>query len=176
LLGHPITVVSKVGRGSKFSIEVPLARTEEAQGKPIDPLSPWDENVLIGACVLVIDDEPEILEAIEALLKQWGCRVLAVDSSHLALELLRTQDLLPDVILSDYRLRAGQSGIEAIRSITREFGAIPAALITGDTASDSLKEAAISHYELMHKPLNPARLKGVLCRMLQRDLAALPRE
>ncbi len=176
LLGHPIGVVSKVGRGSRFSIEVPLARTEEAQGNAIDQVSVWDENVLIGACVLVIDDEPEICEAIEALLKQWGCRVVAVDSSGLALEALRKQDLLPDVILSDYRLRAGQSGIEAIQAITREFGAIPAALITGDTASDSLKEAAISHHELMHKPLNPMRLKSVLCRMLQRGIAPLPHQ
>jgi two-component system, sensor histidine kinase len=165
LLDHPIKLASSVGHGSKFSIEVPLAPSAacEAAGEQHEKL---DETLLVGACVLVIDDEADAREAVEVLLKQWGCLVLTAESAQQARELLRQQDASPDVLLSDYRLREGSTGIDAIRAIRTEFGAVPAALITGDTAPDRLKEAAASGHELLHKPLNALRLKAVLCRML----------
>jgi two-component system, sensor histidine kinase len=166
LLGHPIGIASRVGRGSKFSIAVPLAPASMAQAATSDQAALADDALLVGACVLVIDDEADAREAIEVLLKQWGCLVLTADCEQSALELLRQQDAPPDAILSDYRLREASTGIGAIQAIGREFGTIPAALITGDTAPDRLKEATASGYELLHKPLNAWRLKSILCGML----------
>ena len=82
------------------------------------------------------------------------------------LALAREHGAAPDAILSDYRLRNGETGIEVIRNLEREWGATPAMLITGDTAPDRLKDAAASGYVLLHKPLDPFRLKQSICRML----------
>ena len=173
LLSHPIRLSSRIGRGSMFSIEVPIA-PNVAGDAAHEPDGILDETVLIGACVLVIDDEADAREAIEVLLKQWGCRVLSADSAESALELLRKHDVTLDAVLSDYRLRAGRTGIAAIQAIEREFGTTSAALITGDTAPDRLKEATTSGYKLMHKPLNPSHLKQTLCAMLAKNRAFDP--
>ncbi len=171
LLAHPIEVVSRLRRGSKFAIQVPLA-SGIAHENAVDGISPLDETVLVGARVLVIDDEVNVLEAVEIVLKQWGCYAITAESLAQALDKLREQESAPDVILSDYRLRDGENGIAAIRGIHREWGTTPAALITGDTAPDRLKEATESGYELLHKPLNPAALKIALCRMLTTTVPA----
>ena len=173
LLSHPIRLSSRIGRGSMFSIEVPMA-PNVARDAAHEPDGILDETVLVGACVLVIDDEADAREAIEVLLKQWGCRVLSADSAESALELLRKHDVTLDAVLSDYRLRAGRTGIAAIQAIEREFGTTSAALITGDTAPDRLKEATDSGYKLMHKPLNPSHLKQTLCAMLAKNRAFDP--
>jgi two-component system, sensor histidine kinase len=165
LLEHPTEVRSRFRRGSKFAIKIPLANSAARTNVTDEILLP-DESVLVGATILVIDDEANVLEAIELVLKQWGCYVLTAESQADGLNLLKQQDRAPDVILSDYRLREGETGIAAIHAIHREWGLTPAALITGDTAPDRLKEATESGYELLHKPLNPTRLKIVLCRML----------
>ena len=165
LLSHPIDVTSRPGRGSKFSITVPLARASSYQALESGN-SPLDEAVLVSATVLIIDDEINVLEALEIVLKQWGCYVLTAESKAQALNKLKQEDRAPDAILSDYRLRDGETGIAAIKAIHREWGTTAAALITGDTATDRLKEASDSGYELLHKPLNPIRLKVALCQML----------
>jgi two-component system, sensor histidine kinase len=165
LLSHPIEVKSQLGRGSQFSVSVPLATGNAQTPAPANEIQ-YDDSVLIGATILVIDDDKNVLEAAHILLKQWGCYALTAESQTQALDKLQQQDSAPDVILSDYRLRDGETGIAAIQAIQREWGPIPAALITGDTAPDRLKEATESRYELLHKPLNPTTLKTVLCRML----------
>ena len=165
LLSHPIEVKSKLGRGSTFSVSVPLA-TRNAQTATSASEIQYDDAVLVGTTILVIDDDRNVLEAAQILLKQWGCYALSAESASDALAKLREEDRAPDVILSDYRLRNGETGIDAIRKIQSVWGIMPAALITGDTAPDRLKEATASGYALLHKPLNPQRLKTVLCRML----------
>lgn len=158
-----------MGRGSKFSIEVPLAPSGswgEAAGAP----ETLDESTLVGASVLVIDDEADVREAFEGVLKQWGCRAQSAGSAQEARANFAERTI--HVIVSDYRLREGQTGIDAIRSLKSHFGeTIPALLITGDTAPDRLQEAAAAGYELLHKPLNPARLKVALAESLAGERA-----
>lgn len=166
LLEHPIAVASRSGRGSRFSIEVPLAPPGEMTALAVDAAVLVDDTLLVGACVMVIDDEADARESVEVLLKQWGCLVLTAEGGAQALDLLRRKDVALDVILSDYRLRDGKTGIAAIAAIREYCGGISAVLVTGDTAPDRLKEAAASGYLLLHKPLNAWRLKSVLCGLL----------
>jgi two-component system, sensor histidine kinase len=168
LLHHPIKVASRLGKGSKFSIEVPLAAASAGQDGASAPAK-LDEAALIGARVVVIDDEADVREAVTVVLKQWGCHVLAAGDANEALARLAAQERGVDLIVSDYRLREGQTGIDAIRALRRQCGAqTPALIITGDTAPDRLREAAAAGYDLLHKPLNPARLKAALARTLAR--------
>jgi CheY-like chemotaxis protein len=74
--------------------------------------------------------------------------------------------LEPDCILSDYRLRENKTGIEAIHAVSELIGNdVPAVLITGDVAIKELHEEGADKYHLMHKPVQPARLRALLKHM-----------
>ena len=165
LLAHPVEVKSRLGRGSKFSITVPRADVLHTTcGQRLAPFP--DETVLVGAVIVVIDDETVVLDAIEIILKQWGCRVVPVQSLEAAVQALKPLDGAPDAILSDYRLRGTETGVGAIKALQHLFGSVPAALITGDSAPDRLHEAIDSGFALLHKPLNAIKLKSTLCQLL----------
>jgi CheY-like chemotaxis protein len=101
------------------------------------------------------------------MLRSWGCRVLTADSLEAASCALQG-DQPPDLIISDYRLANGQSGITAIAKLREGFGSeIPAFLISGDTAPERLREAQESGHHLLHKPVRPMRLRAMLNQMLK---------
>jgi CheY-like chemotaxis protein len=94
--------------------------------------------------------------------------MIAVDSDQAALAELATHARTPDLIISDYRLQAAQTGIDAIARLRNAYGvAIPAFLISGDTAPERLHEAIASGYHLLHKPVQPMALRATLIRILQ---------
>jgi len=69
----------------------------------------------------------------------------------------------PDVILSDYRLRDHETGLEAIDRVRRALGAeIPAAIVTGDLASADLARIRARGITLAHKPLSATRLRSLV--------------
>jgi signal transduction histidine kinase/CheY-like chemotaxis protein len=155
LLDHKLTLHSEPGTGTTFSLTLPLA-TLQTRGLPhVD-----DNAHSPGLRVLVIDDEVAVLKAVEALLSEWGYEVIVADSAQAALNSLQTA---PDVIIADYRLRQNLTGIEAIRAVHTHWGNhIPALIITGDTGPEQLREASQSGYSLLHKPVQPGRLRAFL--------------
>jgi CheY-like chemotaxis protein len=75
---------------------------------------------------------------------------------------------LPDLIVSDFRLRGAENGIEVVELLRNEFNVdIPALLVTGDTAPDRLRDAEASGLPILHKPLNPARLRTLIANLLR---------
>ena len=101
------------------------------------------------------------------MLRSWGCRVLTADSPEVASIALEGEQP-PDLIISDYRLGNGQSGIAAIAKLCEAFGAtIPAFLMSGDTAPERLREAQESGNHLLHKPVRPMRLRAMVNQMLK---------
>ena len=75
---------------------------------------------------------------------------------------------LPDLIVSDYRLRGAENGIQVVELLRGEFNAeIPALLVTGDTAPDRLRDAEASGLPILHKPVNPARLRTLIANLLR---------
>src|SRR5690606_10612436 len=97
---------------------------------------------LEGLTVLAIDNEPQILDGMTALLTGWQCRVIAARCAReAAAQLLETGET-PDVMLVDYHLDDG-NGIDAIVQLRWRFGvAIPAILITADRSRAVRAEAA----------------------------------
>jgi CheY-like chemotaxis protein len=99
--------------------------------------------------------------------------VVTADTDAVALHGLAEHDQPPDLIISDYRLPEGRTGIEAIARVRSEFGvSIPAFLVSGDTHSEPLRRARASGYHLLHKPVDPMTLRAMVDRMLrQKQLA-----
>jgi CheY-like chemotaxis protein len=116
---------------------------------------------------VVIDDDALVLDSVGGMLRSWGCKVVTADSLEAAASALAGEQR-PDLIISDYRLGDGQSGITAIAKLRECFGAsIPAFLISGDTAPERLREAQESGHHLLHKPVRPMRLRAMVNQMLQ---------
>jgi two-component system, sensor histidine kinase len=160
LLDCDLSLRSHVGRGSCFSICLPLAEVSA-----VSLLEPSKDSHVIaeGALVLVIDDEAAVREAMDALLTGWGYAVLTAASGDEALMELSRRKTSPRIIICDYRLRGGENGITAIRRLQAECKQpVPAVLITGDTAEDRLIEAQTSGLLLLHKPVHNSKLRAVI--------------
>lgn len=172
LLDHPVELRSSVGKGSVFSITVPLGSRENYVPieTTVDTAGVFD---LSGSLVLVIDDEGAVQEGMAALLRKWQCEVLTAGSGREMLQQLVNVQRLPDLIICDYRLRAGENGIEVVELLRNEFNMdIPSLLVTGDTAPDRLRDAEASGLPILHKPLNPARLRTLIANLLRERVNA----
>jgi len=118
--------------------------------------------------VAVVEDEAIVLVGYQMLFESWGYDVVAASSADEALDMLKSGDRAPDVIVADYRLKHGFTGVEAIRAIQSTFGAaIPGILVTGDTGADRLREAAASGLPILHKPVNGRQLQELIDRYVR---------
>jgi CheY-like chemotaxis protein len=125
-------LISTLGKGSRFAVTVPIA---QAGPKSAPREQPVAIDVSRGKLVVVIDDDRLALEGMGGLLRNWGCRVVTAATADAALAGLGGAGR-PDLIISDYRLGDGQSGIAAIAALRNGYGAVPAFLISGDTAPE----------------------------------------
>jgi signal transduction histidine kinase/CheY-like chemotaxis protein len=167
LLDHPVELASAPGKGSRFSVLVPLTASggisEEAPTAP-----PMMTDPASGKLIVVIDDDALVLDGMRGILRSWGCSVVTAISDTAALEQLKQLDRYPDLIISDYRLGDGKNGIEAIECLRRALGIpVPAFLISGDTAPERLRDATASNYRLLHKPVAPMTLRAMVNRLLK---------
>src|SRR6476646_1683564 len=162
LLNHQVDLVSTVGRGSRFAILVPMADERGMSAEPVEPPHPAAFAVE-GKVVLVIADAPIVQEGTGGLLGRWGYTALTTGSDEAALIRLAERQQRPDLIISDYHLASGKTGIRAIEQINAACGSsIPAILTSGDTAPEPLRNAKEKGYILLHKPVDPMRLRAVL--------------
>jgi signal transduction histidine kinase/CheY-like chemotaxis protein len=175
LLNHQIELTSTVGRGSRFTILVPMA-DESVKSAEHLALPHRAAFAVKGKVILVIDDAPIVRQATSGLLGKWGYSVLSAESEKAALIQLGEGQQLPDLTISDYHLANGKTGIEAIEQINAAFGAsIPAILISGDTSPGRLRDAEDKGYILLHKPVDPMRLRSVVHQLLKdRDDRSTP--
>ena len=167
ILEHPLEMESVPGEGTTFRVVTPraVARSSEAPRPP--PLA----EVRTGV-VLAIDDEQAIRSAMTALLESWGHTVIPAAGGASALAALKGRPA-PDVIVCDYRLRDGETGVAAIAEVQAALGVeIPAILVTGDTAPENIREALASGYPLLHKPLSHGRLRAAVTSLIRRNPAA----
>jgi CheY-like chemotaxis protein len=111
--------------------------------------------------VVVVDDDPLVLDAIAGLLRGWNYRVLTANSDRAALASLAEQQSAPDLIICDYHLSDGMTGIEAIERLRRSVR-IPAILITGDVLCGRQQEVRALGCHVLLKPVNPKALRAVL--------------
>jgi signal transduction histidine kinase len=155
LLEHRLEVRSKLGRGSVFRILVPAGETSaiDATPKEAETLPP---RRLGTVTIVLIDDERAIREATRELLRPLHVDVLVAATIAEAVEVVKAAPERIDLILSDWRLRGQENGIEAVRAVRRVSGdTTPAVLITGDTSPELLKLAHESGLVILHKPLQP---------------------
>jgi signal transduction histidine kinase/CheY-like chemotaxis protein len=174
LLHHDVRVKSVPNKGSCFAITVPIVAAQEKASAPaIAVRNPLGRSN--GKLVLVIDNDPLVLEGMSGILRSWGCRVITALTESQALDALAKQDGAPDLIISDYHLSDGRTGLQAIERLRGALSAqIPAFLISGDTAPEALREAKAHGCHLLHKPVDPMALRAMFSQAIKRPQARKP--
>ena len=162
LLGTEVEIKSIENKGSVFSIRVPRGNAKRVMEKhPATSTVRRDE--IKGALVVFVDDEASILEGMEVLLNDWGCEPVIAATGMGALAALVEAGRPPDIIISDYRLRERENGIDVIAQIRDHYGLeIPAVLVSGDTGPELLREAKEKGLRILHKPVRPAKLRALI--------------
>jgi two-component system, sensor histidine kinase len=165
LLEAPIAVRSRVGHGTVFSFEVPpgkvLRALEPTVARSTAPLG----LTLQGRLMLLVEDEPAVREGLVVLLKAWGASVLDFDSvASLQAWLAAGPPQAPDLLLVDYRLPQGQTGLDALAAARGHWPArkLPAIVITGSTIGGHEAEAAEHDFHLLIKPVLPNKLRAMI--------------
>lgn len=165
LLDHPISLDTRPGRGSRFSVEVPVGRRMQVTdaGSKLKSVSA-DPG---GASALVIDDETAIREGMSRLLKGWGMTVRVAANRAEAIAVVEDDEFNPTIVICDFRLPQGDNGIEIVAQL-RSLAAreLPALLISGDTAPERLREARAAAIPLLQKPLSSVSLRNAIVRAL----------
>ncbi|CAH0356166.1 hybrid sensor histidine kinase/response regulator [Aquabacterium sp. CECT 9606] len=166
-MGTTVALLSRPGRGSVFRMTLSLSQ----EGVPEEAVAPAVSAPLVGVRVLLIDDDEAVRMAMAELLTAWGCACEPAGSEAEAVRLLAR--FTPDVVLADFRLRDHRTGPQAIEAVRARVGrAVPAIIVTGDTAADRLRTAVGSGITLLHKPVGSVALQRALARALA--LASTP--
>jgi CheY-like chemotaxis protein len=124
--------------------------------------------------VVVVEDDALVLEGMSGLLRSWDCHVVPFSSAKAALAAAaQWEESPPDLIIADYSLPGGKSGLELIATLRSAFGGeIAAFLISGDTSPDRIREVRCSGLHLLYKPVTPMALRAMLVRYLK--MARMP--
>ena len=169
LLGYSVGLTSVPGRGSRFSLQVPLGQlSAHALAEP-DLMAEDDSGpaTFAGLRVVLVDDDAVILERTARLLERWGCRVIMAASGPQAEALLARETASPDLIISDLRLDHGELGTEVVQRLRARLRPnLPALLLTGDTSLQTARDVRRSGLTLLYKPVPPAKLRIVMKNLL----------
>jgi signal transduction histidine kinase len=169
VLGCEVALKSNMGRGSRFSVEVPRATAALATAPAAPKVA---AGRLAGTIILCIDNEPAILDGMETLLGGWSCRVLKAADLPGALAVLDASDTEPDGLLVDYHLDGG-NGVGAIAALRHRLQRdLPAILITADRSARVREEARAAGVHVLNKPIKPASLRALMTQWRVQRVAA----
>lgn len=162
-LGHRVAVRSEPGTGSVFSIELPVVQAAADVAVQSHRQRTNQSSAEMDLIVMLVENDPGVLFAMTQKLESWGASVLACTSTAEAMALIAEIGMSPDIILADYQLDGGDTGLVTIRELRRKSGFdIPAIMITANQ-EDSLKEAGRANgFSVLTKPVNLARLRPLI--------------
>jgi signal transduction histidine kinase/ActR/RegA family two-component response regulator len=164
LLSCTLEVSSTVGKGSTFSIRVPRGAAETLPASREAPML-QAASILAGRRVLVIDDDTLVLDGMRSILAAWDCQVRTAQTGEEATRLVQQQS--PDVVICDFTLRDGETGIDLLhRLIAQAPHPMAVMLMTGDVGAEMLRLAKSAGYMTLHKPVRPATLRSVMSQLL----------
>ncbi len=158
LLDHRIEVSSELGKGSCFSVIVPIVEFGEEEHVAV-PDNKRARASGDGNVVLVIEDDIQVSSAWSLLLKSDGYHVVTADSADAAVAASQNLEAPPAVIISDYHLRGEQNGVDAVEAVRAHFGRdMPAFIVSGDTSSVVDDAKRLNNCVLMSKPVHSEEL------------------
>jgi len=165
-LGHRLSFRSVEGRGSVFSLEVPLV--DRASPLPqAECLSAPRVYGIADARLMLVENDRRVVEAMTALVARWHCTLRFARHVPEALALLDRDGFMPDLIVADYHLDHGLCGLKVVERVRAAAGRlIPAIITTADHSPEVEAEVARHGLALLKKPLKPAELRALIAHHL----------
>ena len=166
LLNHPINLRSWPQRGSVFSVDVPVAEVQPVV-LPASPVVMTSVSGSLELSVLCVDNEPNVLAGMRALLEGWGCDVATAKDEKESLHAL--QQATPDLVIADYQLDNGITGLDVAASLRERAGkSLPVLIITANNTEDIRRLVEDCGYLFMAKPVKPAKLRALMSSLQKR--------
>lgn len=171
-LNHSIAVNSKLEQGSCFRLSLLAAESKDsstAQTPTAQTIqsAPHSGGGLMDACILCVENDFVVLNAMDALLKQWGCDYRLASSTQEALSMVENTQWQPDFILADQHLNDEETGTTTIGLLRQHIGEPTPAVIITANPSHALSQAADAvDIDLLHKPIKPAQLRALISHRL----------
>ncbi|AKS42768.1 hybrid sensor histidine kinase/response regulator [Wenzhouxiangella marina] len=159
LLDHRLELASREGRGTMLSVSLPRV---EPEARPIS--APVEQTRSAGGRVLVVDNDPSMLESLVRLFSGWGHEVMSARDPAGAEACWQAQ--APDLLVLDYHLDHGLTGLDLIRELQRAGRHCPTIMISADHAADVRQAARAAGCEFLHKPIRPLALKSLVRRLV----------
>ena len=165
LMAAPVRLASTPGRGSVFTLELPLGKAPRVEARMLPGKGPVGIT-LDGRLIVIVEDEPAVREGLQVLLAGWGAGIVSLESMAAVRAWAAASDpevVRPSLIIADYRLEHGETGVFAIRAIRERFGQeVPAIVVTGSSMTGHDKEALEQNFHLLIKPVLPNKLRAMI--------------
>ncbi len=165
LMGGNISVESEVDNGSVFTLTLSLPSHEDLKPAKVVPME------IIGANILIVDDNQVNRNILREQVKHWKCRSVAVESGASAITVLqnaKAKNIRIDLIISDYQM-PGMNGEDLFRSLqaNADFAKIPMILLTSvntDITIHRMKEEGLK--SILTKPARSSLLLDTIAKCL----------
>ncbi len=162
LLGHAVSVRSVAGSGSMFAVSVDVAPDAVPEPIALAP-APAAETHEHNGTILIVDDDPEILDLLDLILTDEGYNTVTAKDAASALDAVATRNIRPDLLLADYNLPGGLDGLQlAVLLRGRAAWQIPAIILTGDISTGTLRDIALHNCVQLSKPVKLAALSKIV--------------
>ena len=175
LLGHRVSVRSESGKGSVFSIEIKSLVAfagEPVAPEPQSPATRRTTNTRVGGMILVVDDDKDVEELLDQTLRDEGHMTVTARDGVTALAQVSASAIKPDLILADFNLPNGLTGLQLVEKIRAVFKRqIPAIILTGDISTDTLRDIAQHDCVQLNKPIKRSELMDSIHAYLPRQPA-----
>ena len=166
LLGHCVDVHSRPGKGSVFAVEAPLGREQPV---PLRQRHQWGtvQNAGRNAAILVVEADPSVRKMLNLLFAGEGYRTAAAADGKQALALARGGAIWPDLVVADYSLPNGMTGLQVIVGVREALGRkIPAVILTGDISTGTMREITRRGCVQRNKPVRAEELTHLIQSLL----------
>jgi two-component system, chemotaxis family, CheB/CheR fusion protein len=166
LLGHTVDLRSREGSGSVFAVEVALAPEGARLATRAGDRDAGSVAARMGS-ILIVEDDPALRESLDLLLRTDGHRTAAAADGEEAIRLAVRKDAVPDIVIADYNLPRGRTGLEVMARLREVLGHdVPALVLTGDISTETLREIARQGYVQRSKPIRADDLTRLVQSML----------
>ena len=165
LMGIEIGVRSRAGHGTVFTFDLPVGKAPRPLETPAAGGRAPIGLTLEGRHFVVVEDEATVREGLVVLLQAWGASVDAFETVDAVRDWLGSASAqAPDLLLADYRLPQGSTGLEALGAIRRQWPQrrLPAIVITGSSLGGHEDEALTHDFHLLIKPVLPNKLRAMI--------------
>jgi signal transduction histidine kinase/CheY-like chemotaxis protein len=163
VLGHPLSVRSIPGRGSVFEVLLPQAK-RATRAQPGGGIEALNRERLVGTFVAIVDDDRENRMALHELCEQWGCHVVSSATPEECIAALDSHLRSPDLLITDYRLGDGASGLDTVAGLRGRLDEMTPAIIL--TADVDLSQPPGNFVQVVHKPVTAVKLAACMIQLL----------